>query len=208
MRVSIMKILKYLMVVVFSLMVADVSAFQIKELALGSKAPMVNQKMEDVSGRSLSLSEVAQENGLLVIFSCNTCPWVIKWQDRYPDISSLARANNIGMIALNPNEDYRERGDGMDDMIKHAKKAGYDFPYVLDKDHVVADAFGASRTPHVYLFNGDMELVYVGAIDDNANDAASVKDYYIKDAIEELISGQVLSRPNTKSLGCTIKRIS
>lgn len=203
-----MKTIRITLVAVLSLLMADASAFQIKEMAIGSKAPLVDHKMQDISGRSLSMGEVAQENGLIVIFSCNTCPWVMRWEDRYPDIYQMARNNKIGMIALNPNEDYRDRGDGMDDMIKHARKAGYDFPYVLDKDHVVADAFGASRTPHVYLFNGDMELVYVGAIDDNANDAASVKDYYIKDAMDQLISGQELSRPNTKSLGCTIKRVS
>lgn len=203
-----MKTIRITLVAVLSLLMADASAFQIKEMTIGSKAPLVDHKMQDISGRSLSMGEVAQENGLIVIFSCNTCPWVMRWEDRYPDIYQMARNNKIGMIALNPNEDYRDRGDGMDDMIKHARKAGYDFPYVLDKDHVVADAFGASRTPHVYLFNGDMELVYVGAIDDNANDAASVKDYYIKDAMDQLISGQELSRPNTKSLGCTIKRVS
>lgn len=203
-----MKTIRITLVAVLSLLMADASAFQLKEMTIGSKAPLVDHKMQDISGRSLSMGEVAQENGLIVIFSCNTCPWVIRWEDRYPDISRMARNNKIGMIALNPNEDYRDKGDGMDDMIKHARKAGYDFPYVLDKDHLVADAFGASRTPHVYLFNGELELVYVGAIDDNANDAASVKDYYIKDAMDQLISGQELSRPNTKSLGCTIKRVS
>ena len=180
---------------------SDAFAYQQKEIPIGSKAPMLDHKMQDVSGRSLSLSEVAQGNGLLVIFSCNTCPQVMRWQDRYLDVSQIARSNNVGMIALNPNEDYRNRGDGMDNMIKHARKANYDFPYVLDKDHLVADAFGASRTPQVYLFNGDMELVYVGALDDNADNASSVKDYYIKNAIDQMISGQKLSRPNTKSIG-------
>ncbi|RNC86142.1 MAG: thioredoxin family protein [Balneola sp.] len=179
-----------------------------EELAIGSALPMADHKVEDVSGRSLTLGEVADENGLLVIFSCNTCPWVMKWNDRYPDMSRIAKENKIGMIALNPNEDYRDRGDGMDDMIKYAKKSDYDFPYALDKNHEIADAFGASRTPHVYLFNGEMELVYVGAIDDNANDASAVKEYYIKDAIEQLVAGEELTRSNTKSLGCTIKRVS
>lgn len=201
---TIFSIITFMLIFSFS----DAFAYQQKEIPIGSKAPMVDHKMQDVSGRSISLAEAAQENGLLVIFSCNTCPWVMRWEDRYQDVSQMARANNIGMIALNPNEDYRDRGDGMDDMIKHARKAGYDFPYVLDKDHLIADAFGATRTPHVYLFNGDMELVYVGGIDDNANNAASVKDYYIKDAMDQLVSGQELSKPNTKPLGCTIKRVS
>jgi hypothetical protein len=163
--------------------------------------------MEDISGRMLSLDEVAGNNGLLVVFSCNTCPWVMKWEDRYPMLSEMAEANGIGMIAVNPNEDYRDKGDGMDDMIKHAKKSGYDFPYVVDKNHKLADAFGATRTPHVYLFNGDMELVYVGAIDDNANDAAAVKTFYVKDAMEQMLSGDAIATPSTKSLGCSIKRV-
>lgn len=178
------------------------------QLAIGSTLPMADHKMEDVSGRSLSLSDVAGNNGLLVIFTCNTCPWVMKWEDRYPDISRMARENNIGMIALNPNEGYRDRGDGMEDMIKRAQKMNYDFPYVLDANHKVADAFGASRTPHVYLFNANKKLVYVGAIDDNANDASAVKEYYLKDAIEQMLAGEQITTPTTRSLGCTIKRVS
>lgn len=181
---------------------------QVQELAIGSTAPMLDQEVEDVSGRTLTLNQVARSNGLLVIFSCNTCPWVMRWEDRYPVVSDLARTNDIGMIALNPNERYRNRGDGMEDMIKHARKADYDFPYALDKDHVIADAFGATRTPHVYLFNSEMELVYVGAIDDNARDASAVQEFYLKNAIEQMVSGNELNRAKTKSLGCSIKRVS
>ncbi len=184
------------------------SSFTTKELEIGSKAPMLDHEMQDVSGRSLSLGDIAGDNGLLVVFSCNTCPWVKKWEDRYPDMHQMATANDIGMVAINPNEDYRDRGDGFDDMVIYAEKAGYEFPYVLDTNHEVADAFGASRTPHVYLFNGDMELVYVGAIDDNANDAGAVKEYYIKNAMEEMVAGEQVSVTNTRSLGCTIKRVS
>ena len=163
--------------------------------------------MEDISGRNLTLNGVKGDNGLLVVFSCNTCPWVIKWEDRYPVVQEIAAANDIGMILLNPNEDYRDKGDGMDDMILHAEKAGYDLPYVLDKNHRVADAFGASRTPHVYLFDSEDKLVYVGAIDDNANSAADVEEFYIKDAIEQLSAGQPITTASTKSIGCTIKRL-
>jgi hypothetical protein len=164
--------------------------------------------MEDVSGRNFTLDGVKGEKGLLVIFSCNTCPWVVKWEDRYPVVQELAEANDIGMILINPNEDYRDKGDGMQDMILYAEKAGYTLPYVLDKNHRVADAFGASRTPHVYLFDAEDRLVYVGAIDDNANSAAEVEDFYIKDAIEQLSTGQAITRASTKSIGCTIKRLS
>ena len=185
----------------------SIAAQDIEQLPLGSTLPLGDVSMEDISGRNLTLNGVKGDNGLLVIFSCNTCPWVIKWEDRYPVVQEIAAANDIGMILLNPNEDYRDKGDGMNDMILHAEKAGYDLPYVLDKNHRVADAFGASRTPHVYLFDSEDKLVYVGAIDDNANSAADVEEFYIKDAIEQLSAGQPITTASTKSIGCTIKRL-
>lgn len=186
----------------------NIVAQDIQQLPLGSTLPLGDVQMEDISGRNLSLNEVKGDNGLLVIFSCNTCPWVIKWEDRYPVVQELATVNDIGIILLNPNEDYRDKGDGIEDMILHAEKAGYNLPYVLDKNHRVADAFGASRTPHVYLFNAEDKLVYVGAIDDNANSAADVEEFYVEDAIEQLSAGQAITRSSTKSIGCTIKRLS
>ena len=186
----------------------NIVAQDIQQLPLGSTLPLGDVQMEDISGRNLSLNEVKADNGLLVIFSCNTCPWVIKWEDRYPVVQELATVNDIGIILLNPNEDYRDKGDGMEDMILHAEKAGYNLPYVLDKNHRLADAFGASRTPHVYLFNAEDKLVYVGAIDDNANSAADVEVFYVEDAIEQLSAGQAITRSSTKSIGCTIKRLS
>ena len=186
----------------------SIVAQDIQQLPLGSTLPLGDVQMEDISGRNLSLNEVKGDNGLLVIFSCNTCPWVIKWEDRYPVVQELATVNDIGFILLNPNEDYREQGDGMEDMILHAEKAGYNLPYVLDKNHRIADAFGASRTPHVYLFNAEDKLVYVGAIDDNANSAEDVEEFYIEDAIEQLSAGQAITRSSTKSIGCTIKRLN
>ncbi len=186
----------------------SIVAQDIQQLPLGSTLPLGDVQMEDISGRNLSLNEVKGDNGLLVIFSCNTCPWVIKWEDRYPVVQELATVNDIGIILLNPNEDYRDKGDGMEDMILHAEKAGYNLPYVLDKNHRVADAFGASRTPHVYLFNAEDKLVYVGAIDDNANSAADVEEFYLEDAIEQLSAGHAITRSTTKSIGCTIKRLS
>ena len=182
-------------------------AQQMEELAIGSKAPMIDKKMESVSGKEISLKDASKENGLVVIFSCNTCPWVERWEDRYPLVSTIASEQNVGVIALNPNENYRDKGDGMVDMKKRAKKMNYDFEYTLDKNHEIADAFGATRTPHVYLFNAEMELVYVGAIDDNAQDANAVENFYLKDAIEQMTSGKKVEVAKTKSLGCTIKRV-
>lgn len=177
----------------------------IDELEIGAKAPMTDVEVKDVSGEMITLSEVAGEKGLLVIFSCNTCPWVTKWEDRYNPVANLAEEHGVGTIALNPNTAYRDNGDGFEDMQKRAEESGYEFYYALDENSKMAEAFGATRTPHIFLFNSDMELVYRGAIDDNANSAEDVEKPYLKNAIEELGAGKEISVKTSKSLGCTIK---
>jgi peroxiredoxin len=178
-----------------------------KELEIGSKAPLVDLKMRDVSGQMLSLRDVAGQNGLLVIFSCNTCPWVAAWEDRYLIVAQKAKELGIGMIAVNPNEAYRNRGDGFEDMQKRAQEKGYTFPYVLDEGSKLADAFGATRTPHVFLFNKELVLVYRGAIDDNARNPEAVTQHYLLDAMEAMASGKPIPVATTRSIGCTIKRV-
>lgn len=175
------------------------------ELAIGATAPLADLEVQDVSGEMLSLNEVAQSNGLLVNFSCNTCPWVKRWEDRYNPIAKLAEKNNIGVIALNPNTAYRDQGESLQDMKERAEASNYRFPYALDKGSKLAKAFGATRTPHIFLFDGDMKLVYRGAIDDNAASAAEVEHPYLKNAIKDLVAGREIEPKTTKSLGCTIK---
>lgn len=177
----------------------------VEELPIGSKAPLTDLEVQDVSGEMLTLQEVAMENGLLVNFSCNTCPWVKAWEDRYNPIAKLAKKNGIGVIALNPNAGIRNNGESLQDMKERAEKSNYQFPYALDKDSKLASAFGATRTPHIYLFNSDMELVYRGAIDDNAKSAENVENPYLKNAIKDLAAGNEIRPKTTKSLGCTIK---
>jgi glutathione peroxidase-family protein len=205
-----MKTIQYILTL--SIAVLVLSAFtmkdEIKELEIGAKAPLTDVKMKDISGKSVSLQDVAGDNGLLVIFSCNTCPWVLKWEDRYPGIATYAKENGIGTVAINSNEAQRETVDSMEEMKKHAEKNGYNFYYTVDENHKLADAFGATRTPHIYLFNSEMTLVYRGAIDDNASDASKVENHYLKDAIKALAEGKEITKKTSKALGCTIKRIS
>lgn len=177
----------------------------VDELAIGASAPMPDVQVTDVSGKKLSLKEVAGKNGLLVNFSCNTCPWVKAWEDRYNPIAKLAKENGIGVIMLNPNAAIRDKGESMQDMQARAKKSNYQFYYALDENAKFAEAFGATHTPHVFLFNSDMKLVYRGAIDDNARSAENVEQPFLKNAIKNLAAGKEINPQTTKSLGCSIK---
>ena len=178
------------------------------ELEIGSDIPMADVKMVDVSGKKVSLNDAVGENGLLVVFSCNTCPWVDAWEDRYISVSKLSQKKGVGMIAINPNQGSRNKGDGMVDMQTRAKKAKYDFYYTLDKESKLASAFGASKTPHIYLFNNKGTLVYRGAIDDNARKPKKVKKAYLMDAIDAMVAGEKIEMASTKALGCGIKYAS
>jgi|TARA_B100001750_G_C15439885_1_gene562982 peroxiredoxin len=175
------------------------------ELEIGSEMPLAEVKMTDVGGKNVSLKDAMGKNGLLVVFSCNTCPWVDAWEDRYISVSKLSQKKGVGMIAINPNEGSRTNGDGMDDMQARAKKAKYDFYYTLDKGSKLASAFGASKTPHIYLFNNKGTLVYTGAIDDNARRPRKVENPYLMDAINAMVTGDKINTTSTKALGCSIK---
>lgn len=180
---------------------------EIKELEVGTIGPMFDYQMDEISGEKVTLADVKGENGTLVIFSCSTCPYVRAWEDRYLTISELAKELNIGMIAVNPNEATRGQGSSLADMKKRADEIGYTFKYALDKDHKLADAYGATRTPHVYLMNKDNVLVFVGAIDDNSRSAADVENTYLADAMNELASGKAITQATSRAIGCTIKRL-
>ena len=183
-------------------------------LEIGAKAPLTGLSMDDVSGRGISLDEIKKKNGLLVIFSCNTCPFVVGngeksegWQNRYPEIGDIAGKNDIGFVLVNPNEKTRSSGDSMEDMKRQYDANNYNGYYVLDKDHKLADAFGAKTTPHVYLFDQDMKLIYKGAIDDNVSRRNEVKEPYLINAINNHIKKQPIDPNSTRQLGCSIKRV-
>ena len=162
---------------------------------------------EDVSGVEVSLISARKENGLLVIFSCNTCPFVLGWEDRYIPVGEWCAANNVGFVLVNSNEAQRDKQDSMEEMKKHAADKNYNTFYVVDTDHVLADAFGATRTPEVFLFDEELSLVYQGAIDDNMEDASTVEKPYLENALMNLLNSMPIDPATTKSVGCTIKRV-
>jgi len=179
-----------------------------KTLEIGEKAPLLDTKMQSTHGEEMSLEGLKGNNGTLIIFSCNTCPFVIAWEDRYPELEQLAKDAEVGFALINSNEAKRKGDDSMEKMQAHAEEKGYpEVPYLVDNNSAVANAFGAKTTPHVFLFNADWELVYVGAIDDNHESAKAAKQHYLKDALKNLEKGKKIDPNSTKSLGCSIKRV-
>lgn len=185
------------------------------ELAIGDKAPLTEFKMTNIDGQDWSLVDLAGENGTLVIFTCNTCPFVVGregrsegWEGRYNEVIAFARENGIGSVLVNSNEAKRKGDDSLEEMKQHAREAGYIAPYVVDAGHKLADGFGARTTPHSYLFDGDFRLVYRGSIDDSVNSAADVKERYLEDAITKMVAGKKVKPAITKAIGCSIKRMS
>jgi peroxiredoxin len=176
------------------------------ELPIGSDLPKADVKMKDVSGKMVTLSDAKKANGLLVMFSCNTCPYVVKNQTRTVEIASYAEKNNVGVIILNSNEAYRSDDDSYEAMKAYAKEQGYKWSYVVDENSAMADAFGATRTPETFLFNKEGKLVYHGAIDNNPGDASSVSRKHLQVAIDELVTGKEISVNTSRSVGCSIKR--
>ncbi len=177
-----------------------------KPMEIGSEVKMKDVELKDVSGAVVTLDMVSGEKGLLVLFSANTCPFVLAWEDRYTEIKEWADKNGVGMIVLNSNYKNRDGVDSYEAMKKHARENGYNFYYAVDRESKIANAFGAQTTPHAFLFDKNRELVYRGAMDDNYKSATGVKKAYLKDAIKSLGAGEKIAVAETRPLGCSIKR--
>lgn len=182
-------------------------AFTVKAvLPIGAEMPKATVKMKDVSGKEVSIKDVVKKNGVLVMFSCNTCPYVVKNENRTIGMGDYALKMDIGVILLNSNEGQRNGDDSFEDMKKYAAEKKYNWSYVVDKNSEIADAFGANRTPECFLFDKNLKLVYHGAIDDSPSDVSAVTRQHLRQAITELNAGKEISVKESKSVGCSIKR--
>ena len=205
--------MKSLLLSVAALALFSMPAFA-QEQAIGEKAPMITAPMMGIDGNANTLLDLKGDKGLLVIFSCNTCPFVVGngsktegWEGRYNGLAELAESLDIGMVLVNSNEAKREGDDSLAAMKEHAKEAGYTMPYVVDEGSKLANACGARTTPHVYLYNSKLELAYRGSIDDNVNRSEEVKERYLHMAMQRMAEGKKIKTTETKAIGCSIKRI-
>lgn len=183
------------------------------QLRVKDKAPMQLIDMKSVNGNMYSLNSLKKDKGLIVIFSCNSCPFVVGsddfpgWEMQYDSLYQEALANNIGFVLVNSNEGKRAQVDSYEEMIKHAKEQNYTMPYVLDEQAALANAFGAKTTPHVYFFDQKLTLIYTGSIDNSWDKGRKTDQTYLFNAIKAQGKGKKIKPNTTEPKGCGIKRV-
>jgi peroxiredoxin len=164
--------------------------------------------LKNVDGKTVSLDDFKSEKGAIVIFTCNHCPYSVAYEDRIIALHNEFAPKGFPVVAINPNDPVRQPEDSFENMKIRAKEKNFPFVYLADETQEITKAYGATRTPHVFLLKNDggkMVVSYIGAIDENTQDAAAVEEPYVADAIHALLKGEVPKVASTKAIGCTIK---
>ncbi|MFN0118010.1 MAG: thioredoxin family protein [Elusimicrobiota bacterium] len=161
--------------------------------------------LKGVDGKKHALSDYVSKKVLVIIFSCNHCPYVQAYEDRIIDLQKEFKDKEVQFIAINSNDDQHYPDDSFENMVKRAKEKNFNFDYLRDESQEVAKAYKASHTPHIYLFDEKRYLAYTGKVDDNWQNPSQVKDQYLKQAIVSLLHGKEPSPYETFAIGCSIK---
>lgn len=181
--------------------IKDGSGYQIGDIA-------TDFKLQNVDGKMISLADYKDAKGFIVIFTCNTCPYAQAYEDRIIELDKKYAGKGYPVIAIMPNNPKIKTGDSMEAMKARAKQKSYPFPYLIDEGQHIYPQYGATKTPHVYVLQKTTkgnEVKYIGAIDDNHQDANAVKTKYVEDAVDALLAGKEVKVTQTRALGCSIR---
>jgi peroxiredoxin len=162
-------------------------------------------KLKSVDGKMYSMADYKDAKGFIVVFTCNTCPFAIKYEDRINAIAKKYKSKGYVLLAINPNDPEAQPADTYELMQEKAKEKGFVFPYLVDEGQKIYPQYGATKTPHVFLLDKNLIVKYIGAIDDNSDDASAVKEKYLENAIRALDNGTDPNPALTKAIGCSIK---
>ncbi|MBN1132919.1 MAG: thioredoxin family protein [Bacteroidales bacterium] len=182
------------------------TVFADAQLKPGDRAVEFNLK--NIDGKMVSLSDYSDQKGVIVVFTCNPCPFAKAYENRIIQLHNNFLEKGYPVVAINPNDEEISPEDTFEKMKERAGEKNFPFPYLKDETQAVYKAYGATRTPHIYLLQNDrgtFRVVYIGAIDDNAMDSAAVIQRYVEDAIASLEAGAKPDPEFTKAIGCTIK---
>ncbi len=164
--------------------------------------------LKNVDGNQVSLSDYDDGKGVIVIFTCNTCPYAKMYEDRIIELDKKYAEKGFPVVAIMPNDEIKVPGDSFEEMQKRSKTKNYSFPYLKDETQEVAKAFGATKTPHVFVLNkvdNKYRVEYIGAIDNNPKSESNVSQKYVENAVDALLSGEKVSKTSAAAVGCTIK---
>lgn len=165
-------------------------------------------ELENIDGTMVSMADYQDAKGFIVIFTCNTCPYAVAYEDRIEALNKKYEKKGFPVIAIMPNNTDVKPGDSMDAMKARAEEKGFTFPYLMDKGQKIYPQYGATKTPHVYVLeriDKGLQVKYIGAIDDNYQDASAVTKTYVEDAVDALLQGDDVPTKETRAIGCSIK---
>ncbi|MBO6606082.1 thioredoxin family protein [Psychroserpens sp.] len=165
-------------------------------------------ELENIDGKMVSMKDFKDAKGFIIVFTCNTCPYAVAYEDRVEALNKKYADKGYPVIAIMPNNTDVKPGDSMDKMRARAKAKGFTFPYLMDKGQKIYPQYGATKTPHVYVLERTTkghEVKYIGAIDDNYQDANAVSKRYVEDAVDALLVGKDVPESKTRAIGCSIK---
>ncbi|MFH6768133.1 thioredoxin family protein [Gaetbulibacter aquiaggeris] len=165
-------------------------------------------ELKNVDGKMISLSDYNEAKGFIITFTCNTCPFAVAYEDRIIALDKKYASKGYPVIAINPNNPLVQPGDSFKAMQQRAIEKGFTFPYLVDEGQKVYPKYGATKTPHMYVLHKTKKGIvvkYIGAIDDNYQDASAVKTKYVENAVDALLMGEEIKQTETKAIGCTIK---
>lgn len=164
--------------------------------------------LKNSDGNMVSLSNYKEAKGFIVIFTCNTCPYAVAYEDRIEALNKKYASNGFPVIAIMPNNPEIQKGDSMEAMKARSQAKGFTFPYLMDEGQKVFPQYGATKTPQIYILQKTAkgnQVRYIGAIDDNYQDASAVKVKYVEEAVDALLSGKEIQEKETRAIGCSIK---
>ena len=198
-----MKTMKRFFTMLIPLFLAYSASAQVE---IGDKVD--NFTLKNIDGTEVSLSDFNDEKGVILVFTCNTCPFAIKYEERIMGLHQKFADEGYPVVAVNPNDPGVKPGDSFEAMKERAMEKGYDFPYLRDEDQKLASYYGAERTPEIFLLenkDGSFYLKYTGTIDNNVDNPDAADEHYVTAAVNDLQAGKDVAVKETKAVGCTIK---
>ncbi len=162
-------------------------------------------KLKNINDKKVSLKDYKKAKGFIVIFTCNHCPFSVANEDRIIALHKKYESQGYPVVAINPNDPVAYPDDSFENMKVRAKEKAFSFAYLFDETQEIAKAYGATKTPHIFVLDKKLVVKYIGAIDDAAKDETKVTEKFLESAIDALVAGKKIEKTSTKAVGCGIK---